>query len=151
MYRIAGLDPAPFADTAALIAQGALRVTATGKPGFPCRITLDDAESGETLLLLNHVSHDVETPFRSAYAIYVREGADRAAAFQDEIPPFLAHRTLGLRGFDANGMLRGAAVAPPGQAGTALNTLLRQPDIAYVDLHNAGAGCFLARAVRHDD
>ena len=77
-YRISGLEPAAFADTDALLRAGAVRVQADSKPGFPCRVTLEDAEPGESLLLLNHVSHDVATPFRSAYAMYVREGATKA-------------------------------------------------------------------------
>ena len=70
-YRISGLDPADFAtlrgaDEATLAAHNAKRVIAANKPGFPCRVTLEDAEAGESLILLNHVSHDVATPFRSA-------------------------------------------------------------------------------------
>src|SRR5687768_16684186 len=45
-YRIEGLDPAGI-DTS-----HARRVTVTDKPGFPCRVTLEDAEPGEEVLLL---------------------------------------------------------------------------------------------------
>jgi hypothetical protein len=150
-YRIAGLDPAAFTDTDALIAAGAIRVEATIRPGFPCRVTLEDAAPGERLILLNHVSHDVATPFRSAYAIYVREGASEAAVYRDATPPFLAHRTLGLRGFDGAGMLRAARVAGPGEVDAQIRALFEGAEIAYVDIHNAGAGCFLARAERDHD
>jgi len=149
-YRISGLDPAAFADTDALLAAGAIRVRADAKPGFPCRVTLEDAEPGESLLLLNHVSHDVATPFRSAYAIYVREGAAEAPVYVDSTPPFLDHRTLGLRGFDKDGMLRRASVAGPSEADGALRALLEHDEVAYIDIHNAGAGCFMARAERFD-
>jgi len=149
-YRISGLDPAAFADTQALLAAGAIRVRADSKPGFPCRVTLEDAEPGESLLLLNHVSHDVATPFRSTYAIYVRENASEAPDHVDSTPGFLEHRTLGLRGFDADGMLRRASVAGPGEADTALRALLDHDEVAYIDIHNAGAGCFMARAERYD-
>ena len=149
-YRIVGLDPAVFADTGSLLAAGAIRVRADSKPGFPCRITLEDAEPGESLLLLNHVSHDVATPFRSAYAIYVREGAAEAPEYVDATPAFLSHRTLGLRGFDTNGMLRRASVAGPGEADAAIRDLLGHDEVAYIHIHNAGAGCFLARAERFD-
>ena len=149
-YRIAGLDPAAFADADALVAAGAMRVQATQQPGFPCRITLEDAAPGERLLLLNHVSHDVATPFRSSYAIYVREGAAAAAEHIDATPAFFGHRTLGLRGFDAAGLLRAADVPPPGRADAAIRTMLETAEIAYIDIHNAGAGCFMARAERQD-
>jgi hypothetical protein len=149
-YTIKGLDPAAFADTDALIAAGAVRVKATKQPGFPCRVTLVDAAPGENLLLFNHVSHDVQTPYRSSYAIYVREGAVQAPEYRDAPPPFFAHRTLGLRGFDAEGMLRHAGVARPGEADATIRDLLKQPEVAYIDIHNAGAGCFMARAERDD-
>ena len=149
-YRISGLDPADFADPAALLAAGAIRIRADTKPGFPCRVTLEDAEPGETLLLLNHVSHDVATPFRSTYAIYVREGASQAPDYVDSTPAFLGHRTLGFRGFDADGILRRASVAGPGDADQAIRGLLEYQEVAYIDVHNAGAGCFMVRVERFD-
>jgi len=149
-YRISGLNPAAFADTDALLAAGAIRVRAESKPGFPCRVTLEDAEPGESLLLLNHVSHDVATPFRSTYAIYVREGAAEAPDYVDSTPAFFDHRMLGFRGFDADGILRRASVAGPGDADQAIRGLLDHQEVAYIDIHNAGAGCFMARAERFD-
>jgi hypothetical protein len=149
-YRISGLDPMPFADAEALIGIGAIRVQATCQPGFPCRVTLEDAAPGESLLLVNHVSHDVATPFRSSYAIYVREAARAAATYVDSMPPFLGHRTLGLRGFDESGMLHEARVARPGEADAAIDAMMADRAIAYVDIHNAAAGCFLVRAERYD-
>ena len=69
-YRIEGLSPDNFSrffglPDDALAAEGIIRVRAEAKPGFPCRITLEDAEPGETLLLLNHTDHDAATPYRS--------------------------------------------------------------------------------------
>jgi hypothetical protein len=141
-YRIEGLDP----DLARK--PGAQRVTVTSKPGFPCRVTLEDAEVGETVLLFHHVSHDVETPYRSAYAIYVREGASEAARYVDEVPPVMQGRPLGLRGFDAEGMLRNAMLALPGEADAKIRALFESPEIATIHAHNAAHGCFAAKIVR---
>jgi Protein of unknown function (DUF1203) len=153
-YRIAGLSPEPFADLigqddATLSRHGAVRVTAAAKPGYPCRITLDDAEPGETLILLNHVSHDVATPYRSAYAIYIRETATVKALFEDEVPPVFANRPIAFRAFDAGGMLRNAALALPGEADAKIRALFDQPDIAYLHAHNAAHGCFSATVERN--
>lgn len=152
-YRISGLDPANFAalrgaDETTLAAHNAVRVVAANKPGYPCRVTLEDAEPGESLILLNHVSHDVETPYRSAYAIYVREAAEQAASYVDELPPVFANRPLAFRAFDAGGMLRSAKLAAPGEAEAAIRSLFDEPDIAYIDAHNAAHGCFAARVER---
>jgi hypothetical protein len=152
-YRIEGLDPAPFRplfalDDAALEARRAKRVVADARPGFPCRVTLEDAEPGESLILLHHVSHEVETPFRSSYAIYVRETATEPASYVDEVPPVFRTRALGLRGFDPQGMLRAALLAAPGEADGGIRALFERPDIATIHAHNAAAGCFAAKIVR---
>lgn len=152
-YRIAGLAPAEFSplfalDDAALAARGAKRVTANADRGFPCRISLEDAKAGETLILLHHTSHDVATPFRSSYAIYVREGVREAATFKDTTPPVFEGRPLGLRAFDEKGMLRDAALALPGEADAKIRVLFGNAEIAYIDAHNAAHGCFAARVER---
>jgi Protein of unknown function (DUF1203) len=151
-YRIQGLNPAAFAPLFAmtdadLAAAGAVRVTATG-PGFPCRVSLADARAGEALILLNYISHDVATPYRSSYAIYVREDAAEAPSYVDETPPVFEGRPLGLRGFDAGGMLTDAALALPGQADAKIRALFANPEIAYIHAHNAAHGCFSARIER---
>ncbi len=152
-YRISGLDPSQFAHLIGrsdpeLAALGAARVTATADRGFPCRVSLDDAKAGETLILFHHVSHDVATPYRSAYAIYVREAADEAAVYEDRTPPVFAGRPLGLRGFGQDGMLKTAMLALPGEADEKIRVLLEDPAVAYIDAHNAAHGCFAARIER---
>lgn len=152
-YRIEGLAPAAFESLygmmdGELAARGARRVVAGASQGWPCRVTLEDAREGEKLLLLNHVSHDVGTPYRSAYAIYVREGAAEAASFVDETPPIFEGRPLGLRGFDADGMLRHALLALPGEADAKIRALFDRPEIATIHAHNAAHGCFAARIER---
>ncbi|HEX8624829.1 MAG TPA: DUF1203 domain-containing protein [Allosphingosinicella sp.] len=152
-YRIAGLGREAYMDLLgldgdALARRGARRVTADSKPGFPCRVTLEDAEPGETPILFNHVSHDVPTPFRSAYVVYVRETAAEPVCYVDEPPPVFAGRTLGLRGFDSEGMLEGALLALPGEADSGIRELFERPEIATIHAHNAAAGCFAAKIVR---
>lgn len=152
-YTITGLEPSTFAhlvgrDDDQLAAVGAVRVTATADRGFPCRISLQDARQGETLILLNHVSHEVATPYRSAYAIYIREGAIAPAIFRDQVPPVFEGRPLGLRAFGADHMLKAAALAQPGEADAQIRSLLANPVVAYIDAHNAAHGCFAARIER---
>jgi hypothetical protein len=152
-YMIEGLAPAAFESLfgmmdGELAARGAMRVTADSPAGYPCRISLEDAAPGEELILLNYVSHDVAGPFRTAYGIYVRKSAE-PAAFEDEAPPYLDRRTLGLRGFDAEGMLRGALLALPGEADARIRELFERPEIATIHAHNAAHGCFLARIERN--
>jgi hypothetical protein len=152
-YQITGLSPQSFstligADDATLGAARAVRVTATADSGFPCRISLRDATAGESLILLHHTSHDVATPYRSSYAIYVRENAAQAAHYVDAVPPIFEGRPLGLRGFDASGMLRAALLALPDQADARIREMFENSEIAYIDAHNAAHGCFAARVER---
>ena len=152
-YRIAGLDPSKFThliglDEEELAAQGAVRMTADARPGFPCRITLDDAEIGETLLLVNHCSHDGDNPYRATHAIFVNESATEAAIYVDEVPPALDRRVLSLRAFDQAGMMTDAALAQPGEADAVIRGLLASDAVDHVDAHNATRGCFAARIDR---
>lgn len=152
-YRITGLDRKPFAglfemDDVALAEQGAVRVTAGADKGWPCRISLEDAKAGEELILLNHVSHNVATPYWSAYAIYLRSVANQKAEYVDETPPVFGGRPMAFRGFDAVGMLRSAALALPGQADAKIRELFESQEIAYIHAHNAAHGCFSATVER---
>lgn len=145
-YSIRGIDPQLV--QAAANDPATIRVTASSRPGFPCRVTLDDAALGEEMLLFHHVSHDVDSPYRSAYAIYARPGAQQAAQYIDTTPPVFAGRPLGMRAFDSDAMLRAAALALPGKADDQIRQLLADDAIAYIDVHNAAHGCFVARVER---
>src|SRR4051794_16202870 len=109
-YVVKGLDPKPFRKLFGLSAEelarlGVMRMSVTRKPSFPCRVSLTDREIGETVLVLNHVSHDVANPYRASHAIYVAEIEQQAAEYVDEIPPAFDARILSLRGFDDEGMM----------------------------------------------
>ena len=153
-YRISGLPPEPFErlfglSDEALAAHGAVRRTADKKPGYPCRVTLEDADPGEAMILVNHVSQPADTPFRASHAIFVREGARQPATFVDALPPVFDTRTIGLRGFDADGMLRDGLLAGPGEADAAIRQLFEQPEIESIHAHTATYGCFVARIERN--
>lgn len=154
-YQITGLDADPFAPLFTLgdneLAKcGARRVVASASRGFPCRISLEDAVEGDELILLQHTSHDVETPYRSSYAIYVRRGVE-PQCFIDATPPVFEGRPLGLRGFDDEGMLHDARLALPGEADAKIRELFENPAIAYIHAHNAAHGCFSARIDRFEE
>jgi hypothetical protein len=156
-YRIKGLDRAAFErffamDDVELAGNRGKRVVATADRGYPCRISLKDARKGETLLLVHHTSHAVDTPYRSAYAIFVREAADGPAEFIDRVPPVFEGRPLALRGFGADGELKAARLAMPGEADETIRALLAdEPQVAYIDAHNAAHGCFSARIERYKE
>lgn len=152
-FQISGLPLNQFAPLFALSDQelarhDAVRVIADQRPGFPCRVSLQDAEIGERLILLNHEHLAVASPYRSRHAIYVRESATEAHFAVDEVPEQLRTRRLSVRAFDAKGMMTGAEVAP----GTALESVIKQlfshPEVEYLHIHNAKPGCYAARVDR---
>jgi hypothetical protein len=155
-YRIEGLPAADFTDLfamsdAELATRRARRVTADADRGFPCRVSLDDARLGESVILLNYVSHRVDTPYRTGYAIYVREGAEAPPPFIDRTPPVFEGRALSLRGFASDGNIVEARLAQPGEADPTIRALFADPAIAYIHAHNAAYGCFAARIDRHEE
>lgn len=152
-YIIEGLSPQRFErflgmTYSELAAHNAIRYAVTNKPGFPCRVTLEDADPGETAILINHFSREESTPFRASHAIFVRESAVAPARFEDDIPPVLLTRALSLRGFDAAGMMADAITTVQGGTEEGLLKLFEDPRIVEVDAHNVARGCFLARARR---
>jgi len=153
-YRITGISPAPYQHLYGLpdeelARQGVVRMTVTEKPSFPCRVSLTDCEIGERVLLLNHVSHDAANPYRASHAIFVTEGADKAAEYVDQTPPVFETRVLSLRGFDAEGMMAEAVLAQPGEADAAIRKLFDNAAIETIHAHNATRGCFAAKIERN--
>src|SRR4051812_40005963 len=153
-YRIKGIDPAPYRPLFGLSDEelgnrGIVRMTVTAKPSYPCRVSLTDRDIGETVLLLNHVSHDVPNPYRASHAIFVTEGAQKPAEYVDEIPPVFETRLLSLRGFDEQGMMADAIVSQPGEADAGIRQLFANPEIVMIHAHNATRGCFAAKIERN--
>jgi len=153
-YVVSGLpveDFAPLFDLtdAELAERGAERITAGDDGGYPCRVTLEDAAPGETLLLLNHEHQPAQTPYRSRHAIFVREAALETARLTDVMPAILSTRRLmALRAFDASGRMIAAEIVPgPEVEATALR-LLDDPSAAYLHAHNPAWGCWAARIDR---
>jgi hypothetical protein len=152
-YVVRGLDPAPYRHLFGLpddklAEQGVIRMT-VDDPTYPCRVSLTDRAEGESVLLLNHVSHDVANPYRASHAIFVTEGEDRRAEYVDTIPPVFETRVLSLRGFDKDGMMADAILTQPGEADAGIRRLLANPEIETIHAHNATRGCFSARIERN--
>ena len=152
-YRITGLDPAPYRplfglSDAELSKRGIVRMTVDKKPSYPCRVSLTDRDIGESMLLVNHVSHDVANPYRASHAIFVTEGVAEPGEYVDEVPPVVEPRVLSLRAFDKDGMMADAILTQPGEADAAIRKLFANPDIQSIHAHNATRGCFSAKIER---
>jgi hypothetical protein len=151
-FRVTGLDPDLFADLhalsdATLAAKGVQRVRVEQKPNAPCRISLDDAEIGEFVLLLSFDHQPADTPYRQQGPIFVRETQARFDVI-GAIPPALSRRPLSLRGFDAAHMMIEADLVDGAEAAGLIERFFANPQVAYIHAHYAKRGCFAARIDR---
>ena len=153
-YSITGLPVEPFQPffglpDEELARHHIVRMVADAPVGYPCRVLLEDARPGDSLLLLNHEYQPADTPYRGRHAIFVNEAATVPRTFVDEIPPVLSVRkSISLRAFDAQDMMIDAEVVAGGEVEAAVLRLLENPETVYLHAHNAGRGCFAARIDR---
>jgi len=131
-----------------LVQYGAIRQTVTKKPGFPCRVSLADAEIGEEVLLVHYEHQTAPTPFRASHAVFIRPGAPQARPAPNEVPELLRSRILSLRAFDRAGMMVHADLAEGQELEAAIERIFAIPEVDYLHLHYAKPGCYAARADR---
>jgi hypothetical protein len=152
-FRISGLPAAQFTSLfglpdSILAERGVVRRIADHRPGYPCRVSLRDADVGEAVLLLNYEHLPVNSPYRASHAIYVREYALEARPSANEVPEVLQTRLLSVRGFDDDGMMLDADVVEGTKLPSIINRYFENRQISYLHIHNAKPGCFAARVDR---
>jgi hypothetical protein len=152
-YRITGLSPEPFRplfglSDAALPEHGAQRWTATAGSRLPDRIEMRDAAPGETLILINHEHQPAPTPYRASHAIFVREGATAAYDRVGEVPEVMRSRMLSLRAFDREHLMVDAELVDGRDAEAAIERLLGNTRVEYIQAHYATRGCYAGRIER---
>lgn len=152
-YIVRGLPLEPFRrlfglDEAALAARGIVRMVADSKPGYPCRITLEDAEPGESLLLLNWRHQAADTPYRADGPIFVREVATETRELRNAVPQQQRDRLLSVRAYDAQGWMHDADVLQGTQLNAAIGRFFADARIDYLHVHNARRGCYACRVER---
>jgi uncharacterized protein DUF1203 len=152
-FRFTGLPVGDFQKFAGrsereLTGQGFRRMKADSKPGFPCRVTLEDAEPGESVLLLSYPHLAVGSPYDATGPIFVRENARESFNRADSVPPVLRGRFLSLRAYGQDGMMIDADTIDGGQVEDLLERLFSQDAVAFVHVHNARRGCYSCRVER---
>jgi Protein of unknown function (DUF1203) len=152
-FRISGLSAEPFRhlyglSEAELAGHGAKRYVVDAPTGYPDRIEMRDAQPGETVLLVNHVSQPADTPYRASHAIFVREGADETYTSVDEVPDVIRRRLMSLRAFDKQGMMLDADVTEGTKIEAVIERFFANPRVDYIHAHNAKRGCYSGRIDR---
>ena len=152
-FQLIGLDHGEFAglfelDPDQLARRGIRRCVADAKPGYPCRVSLEDADVGEELLLLSYPHQAADSPYRAAGPVFVRRGARRARLPPGFVPDYVASRLMSLRAYDAAHMMVAAEVCEGAGVADWLRARFADPAVAYVHLHNARRGCYSCLARR---
>ena len=151
-FRISGLAAEPFAhwfdlDDDELRRRHARRVVANNKPGFPCRISLTDAEPGQDVLLINYEHLPADSPYRARHAIYIRSGETRYDAI-DGVPLMLRSRQLSVRAYNARQLMTAAEVVDGRELEAAIERLFADPAAQFLHVHFAAPGCYAALVTR---
>jgi len=150
-FRIVGLPAETFAGLFSLSdeelkARRAVRRVADSG-GYPCRVSLTDAEPGAEVVLVHYEHQPADSPYRSSHAVYVRAGEttyDRV----DQVPEQLRKRTLSVRGFDRDGMITDADLVDGRELEGLIERLFADPRATYLHVHFARPGCYAARVER---
>jgi hypothetical protein len=153
MFQISALPSTQFSHLFGktdeeLAAMGVVAMTADSKPGFPCRVSLRDAEPGERVLLFNHEHQPADTVYRSAHAIFVIEDAEQASLPAGKVPDVMRARMLSVRAFTADHMMADADLVDGKNAAALFERLLADPKVSYLHAHYAKRGCYAARIDR---
>jgi len=146
-FQLSGIEYGPFRHLFALPedqlrAQGAIRRIATESPGFPCRVSLQDAEVGEELILLSYLHQDTISPYRASGPIFVRRNAIQKTLEIGEVPTYVTRRHISVRAYDSSDMMVAATICDGSAAGREIEHFFESSEVGYIHLHNAKQGCF---------
>ena len=152
-FRLLGIDHEQFEPLFLLSDEqldelGAKRRIATESPGYPCRISLQDASVGEELLLLPYLHQPGASPYRASGPIFVRRGAKQRSLGVGEIPSYVSSRLMSVRAYDAAHMMVAAGVCEGVDTAQEIGKYFRNDQVDYIHLHNAKRGCFSCQVVR---
>src|SRR6185369_14538311 len=152
-FRILGLPREPFqhlldAGPETLRQLGVVVEVVDEPHSAPCRITLEDAEVGEEVLLLSHRHLDSASPYAAAGPIYVRRKARERFDRVGVVPDQQRRRLLSVRGYDAHDMMMESEVVPGAELESLIARFFATPTIAYLHVHNARPGCYACRVER---
>ena len=117
-------------------------------PGYPCRVSLEDARVGERVLAIPFTHHDVKSPYKSSGPIFVRENVEQAVTEINEIPLMLRHRKLSVRGYSSKAMMLVAEVVEGKQLKEHIIRIFQDSAVEYIHIHNAMPGCFNCSVIR---
>lgn len=125
-----------------LISKGAIVMIVDEKPGYPCRVTLEDAEIGEEVVLFSFQYHKTNSPYQASGPIFIRKNAKKINFEINEIPEMLFKRLQSLRVYDENGMMIDAKTLEGKEIKKEIEFIFSNKTASYIQIHNANPGCY---------
>lgn len=152
-YRITGLPADQFAELQRatddeLRHRGVERRIVDEPNSAPCRISLQDAEVGEEVLLLTFRHQAVSSPYAASGPLFIRRSATQTFDAINVIPDQQRRRLLSVRAYDQRDYLIDAEVAPGTELETVIGRYFADARVAYLHVHNARPGCYACRVDR---
>ncbi len=134
--------------TTELLGNPVTTVIADAKPGYPCRLSLEDAEPGEALYLFSHTPFSCANAYRETGPVFIRKNAKPAKLPINELPDVAYARSIIFRAYDSEGTILSASPAEAGDLSGTLGRLLDDKHVDFVHLRAVVSGCFLCKARR---
>jgi hypothetical protein len=152
-FRISGLPVDNFTrllelDAKTLADAGVAVCTVDAPNAYPCRITLEDAEPGEEVLLLSYAHLSGRTPYASSGPIFVRRQATATRVLVNDVPAQQRRRLLSVRAYDRRNWLLDADVIAGPELESLIERFFARADVACLRVHNARHGCYACRIDR---
>lgn len=123
-------------------AKGIAKIKVDEKPGFPCRVSLEDANIGEEILAFNYEHHKVHSAYRSSGPVFVRLDVEEVHLKKNEVPKMLYHRYLSLRAYNQDGVMIDAITIEGNSLENSIQILFSNEKVKYIQVHNAKPGCY---------
>ncbi|MEO8366120.1 MAG: DUF1203 domain-containing protein [Pseudoxanthomonas sp.] len=116
--------------------------------GFPCRVSLEDAQIEEYVLLWTWQHLDMGTPYRAGGPIFVREAVLAQACVRNAIPVQQRSRLLSVRAYDSEGWMLDAEVVEGALLEGIIVGFFGNERVAYLHVHDSRRGCYACRVDR---
>lgn len=130
---------------------GAVKKIVDEKPGYPCRVSLEDVEIGEEVVLFPFQHHETNSPYQARGPIFIGKNAKGPDVGVNEIPKMLLHRLLSLRAYDKNGMMIDAKTVEGEELRNSITTIFKNSEACYIQIHNSSPGCYNCQVNRIEE
>lgn len=125
-----------------LASKGVIKMIVDQKPGYLCRVSLEDVEIGEEVILFPFEHHETDSPYKASGPIFIRKNAEKANLEINKIPEMLFKRLQSLRVYDKNGIMIDAKTLEGKEIRKEIESIFNNNSASYIQIHNANPGCY---------